>query len=309
VEIRVLRLVSWLRLRRPPQVRAWQLATGAALIAGLIAGGHAVANWLEARQRSALAQELLAAADIDPDAGFHATIDAVRTFINDHSQHTMDAAFYAVWGDFAAMANGVLAHARGLSSETQHAECSTRSEMMSAMLRELGLEVRTVVLYRSDLTNSHTMLGIRNPQTGLWETQDPDYDIYWRHVSGTRASIIDVVAAPESFVPCGRGACGWDHKSREGISATVMRQRKLFGFVAVSENDGARRYAFYTPSIDPQQSVTWRDDSGTFCEVIPKRCRQGFATIADHEPQDYVANSPARPVEGPSLVADSAVAR
>ena len=66
--------------------------------------------------------ELLKLIDIPPRATVHETVDAVRIFINDHSQTGIDEAFYAMRGDTSAFAAGVIAHAKDPDVERVHME-------------------------------------------------------------------------------------------------------------------------------------------------------------------------------------------
>ena len=73
-------------------------------------------DWLRdrqaARETDAHVQEMLAMLDLTATPDFHRRLDRVRTFINDHSVHKMDAAFWANRGNAAAFAAGVIAHAK-----------------------------------------------------------------------------------------------------------------------------------------------------------------------------------------------------
>jgi hypothetical protein len=69
-----------------------------------------------------------------------------------------------------------------------------RSNLMSAVLEKLGYETRIIALFDTDDEGlrSHTFLEVRNPETGRWETQDPDFDLYWiSKSSGLRVSLAE----------------------------------------------------------------------------------------------------------------------
>jgi hypothetical protein len=60
--------------------------------------------------------------------------------------------------------------------------------------RKLGYETRIIALFDTDGEGlrSHTFLDVKNPGTGKWETQDPEFDLYWMSKSsGVRVSLAD----------------------------------------------------------------------------------------------------------------------
>ncbi len=117
-----------------------------------------------------------------------------------------------------------------------------------------------------------------NPSTGRWETQDVDYDIYWRNkASGERISIADAAEHIDDVEPCGRTTCGWDTVSREGIRADHLRP--YFDIISVTTEGKEARYAFYTSRADLDTVYTKGSKQGTFCQVEAKRCAQGFRDI------------------------------
>ena len=62
-------------------------------------------------------------------------------------------------------------------------ECSVRSNIMARLLEAMGYETRIVAIFNTKSArnlNSHSFLEVLNPETGQWETQDADYDIYWQ---------------------------------------------------------------------------------------------------------------------------------
>lgn len=202
--------------------------------------------------------------------------DRARMFVNDHSTHNIDAAFFALWRAPERVATAVLAHAQGHLTEKPHLECSTRTHVLSGILRTLGFATRQVVLYdHTRQLASHTLLEVLNPQTQRWEIEDPDYDIYWRHkASGKRASITAVVAAPEQHEPCGRAQCGWDQPSSEGQTPEFLRP--YLHLASIIDKERPRRVSFYHAEFDPAQQFTYAERTGTFCELLRKNCRDGF---------------------------------
>ena len=208
--------------------------------------------------------------------------DTVRTFIHDHSVHIIDDEFYANWRDRMKMALLVYGHASKQLDDYPHMECSTRASLMRDMLKSLGYRTRSVVISApSKNLASHTFLEAYNPDTKQWEVQDPDYDIYWGNPqTGTRASIIDVMNAPENFSPCGRdGVCAWNHTTREGTSAEILSL--YLPIVTIIDKHAGERFTLYGHTVDPKATYTFNGKTGTFCETQKKNCKNGFSSVKD----------------------------
>jgi hypothetical protein len=229
-----------------------------------------------ARGTDAHIQEIIAMLGLAGMPNFHQRIDKVRTFINDNSQHKIDQAFRANQGNAAAFAGGVLAHAKG-EAEPVHMECSTRSNLMGRVLSALGYETRMVAIFDSQTNlKSHSFLEVLNPKTGLWETQDADYDIYWRNIASTqRISLAEAAEAIDEIEPCGREGCGWEHESREGIRAQKLKS--YLDIITIKGKDV--RYALYTSRADLSRTYSKGQKKGAFCDVEAKRCKLGFFDI------------------------------
>lgn len=210
---------------------------------------------------------------------FHRRLDTVRTFINDNSVHKIDKAFRANRGNADAFAAGMLAHAKGSAAEPVHMECSTRTNSMNRILKELGYDTRIVAIFNSKTNlRSHSFLEVMNPETKRWETQDADYDIYWRSKgSDRRISLADAAQSIDDIEPCGRNECGWTHVSREGIKAEGLM--KYLDIISITAKQKAIRYALFTSRADLNRTYTKGSKQGSFCEVEAKRCRHGFYDI------------------------------
>ena len=61
--------------------------------------GWEIVNQRNERRYLATVREIISLMDISHGSDFHTTVDLVRTFVNDRSQHKEDAAFYAIWRD------------------------------------------------------------------------------------------------------------------------------------------------------------------------------------------------------------------
>jgi hypothetical protein len=243
-----------------------------------IAGNWLHERWIAART-DAYVQEIISILGLKATPDFHQRIDKVRTFINDNSTHKIDAAFWANHGNLTAFAFGLLAHAKRDARERVHMECSTRTNIMNRILQRLGYETRVVAIFnsRSNL-ESHSFLEVINSETGGWETQDADYDIYWRNsASGERISLADRAEAIDDIEPCGRTSCGWHHESREGMKAEKLKA--YLEIISITAKQKVERYSLYTSRADLGATYRKGPKRGTFCEVEAKRCKQGFYDI------------------------------
>lgn len=241
---------------------------------------NAMRDWRTEKRLANRDAEIIALMNVPDGADFHQTVDRVRTFINDHSQDKVDAAFHAMNGDGVAFADGVIAHARDPSRERVHMECSTRANLTGRVLRRLGYETRTIALFKTKgRYASHSFLDVLNPDTKRWETLDADYDLYWKSLSTDgRVSLAEAAGNLDDLVPCGRERCGWDLVSRDDNKPKSLVDKLDILSVTSKENDV--RYSVYTPRADLDRIFAIDGESGTYCQVFAKRCRDGFHPIA-----------------------------
>ena len=226
-------------------------------------------------------EEIIELIDLPPSKSFRETVDAVRVFVNDHSRGKMDATFYAMRNDPVAFAKGLIAHARDPSTERVHMECSTRARLMEGILRQMAVETRTIGIFATNgRFSSHSFLDVFNPQSKQWETVDPDYDLYWIDRStGNRVSLVEAAEKLDDLQPCGRERCGWDLEGRDGRRPKSLRDK--LDILAVTHRGKNLRYAVYTGRANLGRKLSFKGDSGTFCEMFPKRCRDGFFAMGD----------------------------
>ena len=256
------------------------ILAGLASAAIVLAVAWFAVDWIRERQATRRAdahvQEIISMLDLTAMPDFHQRLDKVRTFINDNSVHKIDKAFWANHGNTAAFAAGVIAYATQTATKPIHMECSTRSNLMVLILRALGYRTRIVAIFNSRTNlQSHSFLEVMNPQTGRWETQDADFDIYWRSKdSGERISLADAAESIEDIEPCGCNDCGWDHQSREGINAEKLKS--YLDIIGSTDKRSGIRYALYTSRADLNWTCSKSRKRGAFCEVEAKRCQQGF---------------------------------
>lgn len=243
-------------------------------------------DWLREQRTTARAdihvQEILSMLGLAAVPDFHQRLDMVRTFINDNSDHKVDEAFRVNQGNPNSFLAGLIAHAKGTAAEPIHMECSTRTGAMGRILKALGYDTRVVAIFNSRTNlRSHSFLEVMNPETRRWETQDADYDIYWRNkTSGGRISLAEAAQSIDQIEPCGRNECGWGQASREGIKA-----KKLIDYldiISITAKQKAIRYALFTSRADLNRTYSKGSKQGSFCEVEAKRCERGSYDITKY---------------------------
>ena len=168
-------------------------------------------------------------------------IDFVRHFVNTNSIHATDDA----WGDHAIFINRTLSmiydHHAGLG-EPPHLSCGPRTRAMQWILDRMGITSREVQVYSDafDLIRSHTFLEVSNPESGQWEVQDPDYNVYYKNkLTNQRISAYELVFGDlENYLPCSvETSCGWQ---RTGTS--LLRESNYFMAVRFSSPANASTF-------------------------------------------------------------------
>lgn len=240
----------------------------------VVAGAIIVANFLsERRQDARIDAEIEEIASlISPPEGHQQKFDAIRAFIHDHSVHSPGGQEFRDLRSARAFTTEIVAHAKGLRADPVPMECATRSNVMGQVLRKLGYETRTVAVFDTDTENlrSHSFLDVLNPDTGRWETQDPDFDIHWRHLkTGERASLYEVAEDYRTTVePCRRGVCSWTKKPN--------RLHRYLDVLSITDKLAGTRSAIFTTRAKPYRQFHVKKNTGTFCEVMGKYCADGF---------------------------------
>jgi hypothetical protein len=263
-------------------------ALGLAAAVGLLGlAAWAGASWLQERQQfEANLDTIVGLLAIPEHAKPREQFDAARRFVTDNSRHAVDAEFRKVQGDRNLIAGGVIAYAEDRRAEPIHLECSTRSNLLAAVLRKLGYRTRIVAIFDtdSDLLRSHSFVDVLNPTSGKWETQDPDFDLYWRSkASGERVSLAEAAEDVSDLEPChGPNACGWDVESAEGKSASKLRA--LLDIVTTNDKERDLRSAHFTSRAELSKIFTVGDRRGRFCELMAKRCAGGLEPLSSGDP-------------------------
>lgn len=218
------------------------------------------------------------ASGIEEIEDFHARIDTLRGFINANSQHKEDAEFFANWRDKTKMAEIFIDQLEGRRTDLPHMECSTRSALMAAVLQSEGYKTRSIDAYGAapgdTELSSHALLDVWNPHAKAWETQDPEYDVYWKNgKTGTRVSMI-AVGADDAIVPCNAKTCGWDVESREGNKGENLKI--LTGYLTAIDRARNERVTYHRPGIAPDAVLRYDGRQGTYCTLLAKNCQDGF---------------------------------
>ena len=277
-----MRLSEW--LRRPGALR--RLVQGGVLVILLIAAGafgvEAVRDAMFDARVDDGAKRIVALAGIDKAMPLEEQVDRLRTFVTRNSIHKIDAEFYSYWHDLPQVIDRMMAFADGIGPPP-HLECSSRTELMAAVLTRLGHETRGVAIFEDAAGfPSHTFLEVFDRSTGRWHVQDPDYDLYWLHVAtGQRASIFDLVALPFSdVVPCNGTGCGWTLESWEGNDA--IRLQTYLGLASVVDRDRDQRPLLVnTTRFDLSAPQVVDGAARAFCEFAEKNCRQDIHRFAE----------------------------
>lgn len=207
----------------------------------------------------------------------------LHDFVQTNSQHKMDEEFYAAWPDRMKLADNFITGLEGKRPDKPHMECSTRSNILSALFQKRGYKVRNVVLYATDNNlASHRIIEVLNPETRAWEAYDVTYDVlYIEKDTKRRAGIIEVGANPSRFTPCNtKGRCGWSLVTPYGQKVSDLKS--YLNLMSIDDPHNDFRGALYNPDVKHDAVYTpSKDTTGTFCELYEKNCKDGFTPFVD----------------------------
>lgn len=256
------------------------LTFAAVIVAVAIAGILGIGYVKDVRDSSVYALQVNTiknASGIEKIEDFHKRLDKLRVFINKNSQHKEDEEFYTLWRDKTKIAGAFIDYLEKRRTDLPHMECATRASLMAAILKSEGYRVRSVDAHYVDekgILIGHALLDVYNRQTKTWETQDPEYDVYWKNTrTGKRASMLES-GADKNILPCNTRGCGWTVKSREGNSAQKLK--KLTAYTTAIDYKADERITYYRPEIKPDTRMQRGDKKGTYCDVLEKNCKDGF---------------------------------
>lgn len=250
-------------------------AKGLAISALVALAGWAGIHAWQSNELRRVGREIVSLSGVRSMANFRDKVAQLQTFINDNSQHRQDDEFYATWRDQTFLAQRLVDGVNDQRQNRVHLECSTRTALMILALEEMGLTTRRIDIYDAQALRSHTFLDVLNPQTGAFETHDPDFDITWRDRATLKpVSIAETAADLEQVEPCGRTACGWNVVSREKFKAEKLKE--YFDFISIKSE---KRHTVYTPRAVPTAIYDHENKHGAFCEIFAENCRDGFFDI------------------------------
>lgn len=146
-----------------------------------------------------------------PEENSIAWIDQTREFVHTNSkQISQITAHGAAAYDTGGVIRNLIATHHGKQKPAELL-CSSRANAMSGLLETVGIESRQVHLF-SQHNGSHTFLEVKDPESGTWSIQDPDYNLIWQDTqTGKRLDLAGLISLPvEQITPCQRdGKCGW----------------------------------------------------------------------------------------------------
>lgn len=209
---------------------------------------------------------------VDKARTFHAKIDTLMAFVHNNSVHNIDDEF---WDDFRnkpRTLDKLLAHAKGESKERPHMECSTRSKLLLPLIRKAGFEAHMVDLFMyKPQYDSHVVVEVKNPDTGLWEVYDPTYKIHWKNQNtNARASMRDLVFTPNfPFTPClDEIRCGYGRTDH--AFPVPEKVEGFFGLAVLMDDEGQGSVQLNNPErFDLNQKPEGGDK--VFCDWAKKR--------------------------------------
>lgn len=226
-------------------------------------------------------EEIISLMAFPEDANFHDKIDYIREYIASHSEININEEFYSIWRSQEKILSTFIAGIKKERDTFVPLECATRTGIMQGILLNLGYNVRTLYVYNAhtEALAGHVILDVFNPDTGKWESQDSRYDLYWKNIeTGQRVSFVDIIGKADKHQPCNTQKCGWAIVSHEGEVAETLRNH--LSIVSVVNKQKGVRQSFYDPKIlSPDKRFSLNGQSGTFCELVEKNCRQGFIPV------------------------------
>lgn len=169
---------------------------------------------------------------------FHTDTDLVRRFIHDNSKHENIDEIYSNDGEEIIWA--MLMHAEHGYPKKEF-RCGNRSRAFELILRELGFHTREVNISTDSPYSAqdagHVLTEILNPDSGLWELNDSDMDLYFTDGT-TRLNSMDLLTQDRSLIQaCTPAECGHDIISPEGWE--VSHEFGFFEFVHYQDTHDA----------------------------------------------------------------------
>jgi hypothetical protein len=157
-------------------------------------------------------------------------IDAIREYVRRNTSHGEITEPY----DYEQTIQNIYLHSQGVTDKPT-ALCGNFANLMGQLLAEAGIPFQMVNAFSSYFTDcfqGHAFLQAYNEETGEWEVQDPDYNLFYIvKGTGARASAEELAFAAnieQEIEPCRGQVCGWNLSIPEDLYA-------LFGVGTVQE--------------------------------------------------------------------------
>ena len=225
--------------------RRFRLALGLSVAANVAFLGFLLWGWMEVRRAisravapvrawvrdtaglDAIVAHVRQAAPSSPTA----RIDFVRTYVHTHSVHKIDAEHDRYAFDTPRVLAMLVANQRD-GAALPHLSCGPRAFAMREILEALDVPTRIVSVFTDvfDGFPSHTFVEVLNAETGGWEVQDPDRDVYYVDDSGQRVGTLRLVLGDLSTVtPHSTDTSGWAATGMTRIRDHWFEALLLFG--------------------------------------------------------------------------------
>ena len=240
----------------------------ACIVLGVLAVGWGTAGLLRQHSYETELDDILLKSD-----AHQARFDSVRHFVHSHSRYANDAEYRRLVGHRRAMASAVIDHTEGRRLEPPHLLCGARAHLLADLYRRLGYRARLVAIFDTDryTMRAHSFVDVFNPSTRTWESEDPQYNVYWRDVSSKkRVSVFDSAEDIGVVEPCGPTKCGWDFVSDEGGSGDDLRD--LMDIVSVVNDDEDNQSTKITTRAKLDRPLSFQGREGRFCEIMKGHC-------------------------------------
>lgn len=202
--------------------------------------------------------------------------DKIRTFVFNNTIFGEGKEFRKIWGNHKEISDKIYSYASKQSKKPPPLECSARTSVMENLLQILGYDTRSIDVHAfGEDYESHSFLEVKDPKTGKWHAQDPQFNVYWRdRLTKERLGIRDLVErSQDSYEPCQNNTnCGWTLQNREGHDLLDLKKR--FGLaVAIDRKHGKRPLFVNKERFDLNTPQKVGDKNLTYCEYRNKNCK------------------------------------
>jgi len=142
-----------------------------------------------------------------------ARIDFIREWVNQNSIHLIDKQ-HDKYAFNTPQVLSMLWATHQTKENPAHLSCGPRTLAMQAILNELGIQNRMVIIFTDNYpqVRSHTFLEVFNRETLAWEIQDPDFNLYYTNLqTQARVATADLLWGNlETMAPSSQAGTGWE---------------------------------------------------------------------------------------------------